>query len=543
MVDMKIRRLRLHLSRSRGMFLAALSVVTILAAQIIVSVIGAIVADRGNRDAAEDTYSYIGELMNERVGSFVDNAADSVTGVVHEIERDGVMPDTDALTRMLADRVSRENSVSALFVGRLDGTMTVLVEERNGFLRLDIVPGIDGGPTLITRTLLTASLDVRSSFTEASEYDLLERPWFQRAMTSVTVTWTEPYISARTGDVAVSPVEAIAIDGKIEAVVGAELDIDRLALLLDNIPIGDEARAFILTSDGRVVAAPSGRRDALRDAIGGSTEVPEGGAIGLPSIAPPPGAPVLEGDQVRLVRQLDSAAGVDWELHLEARAKDLTPGLYRTQIATYVVTAVSILVLVASVMLLARLWRPVRVMRDRASTDALTGLANRYEFQRQGRALVATSAEDDTVVLVLALDLDDLKSVNDSFGHDAGDAVIKAVGRVLLDSVRVRDVAARLGGDEFVVVMRLDSRASAAEVARRLRDDAARAVAGAHRGGVLAGVTAGFTTSTDSGYDLKAMVSAADTALMAGKRVEKGRTYGPDCAPQDLEPADILPGN
>ncbi|MFP5359701.1 MAG: diguanylate cyclase [Actinomycetes bacterium] len=540
---MKIRRLRLHLSRSRGMFLAALSVVTILAAQIIVSVIGAIVADRGNRDAAEDTYSYIGELMNERVGSFVDNAADTVTGVVHEIERDGVMPDTDALTRMLADRVSRENSVSALFVGRLDGAMTVLVEERNGFMRLDIVPGIDGGPTLITRTLLTASLDVRSSFTEASEYDLLERPWFLRAMTSVTVTWTEPYISARTGDVAVSPVEAVAVDGKIEAVVGAELDIDRLALLLDNIPLGDEARAFILTSDGRVVAAPSGRRDALRDAIDGSTEVPEGGAIGLPSIAPPPGAPVLEGDQVRLVRQLDSAAGVDWELHLEARAKDLTPGLYRTQIATYVVTAVSILVLVASVMLLARLWRPVRVMRDRASTDALTGLANRYEFQRQGRALVTASAEDDTVVLVLALDLDDLKSVNDSFGHEAGDAVIKAVGRVLLDSVRVRDVAARLGGDEFVVVMRLDSRASAAEVARRLRDDAARAVAGAHRGGVLAGVTAGFTTSADSGYDLRAMVSAADTALMAGKRVEKGRTYGPDCAPQDLKPADILPGN
>lgn len=540
---MKIRRLRLHLSRSRGMFLAALSVVTILAAQIIVSVIGAIVADRGNRDAAEDTYSYIGELMNERVGSFVDNAADTVTGVVHEIERDGVMPDTDALTRMLADRVSRENSVSALFVGRLDGAMTVLVEERNGFMRLDIVPGIDGGPTLITRTLLTVSLDVRSSFTEASEYDLLERPWFLRAMTSVTVTWTEPYISARTGDVAVSPVEAVAVDGKIEAVVGAELDIDRLALLLDNIPLGDEARAFILTSDGRVVAAPSGRRDALRDAIDGSTEVPEGGAIGLPSIAPPPGAPVLEGDQVRLVRQLDSAAGVDWELHLEARAKDLTPGLYRTQIATYVVTAVSILVLVASVMLLARLWRPVRVMRDRASTDALTGLANRYEFQRQGRALVTASAEDDTVVLVLALDLDDLKSVNDSFGHEAGDAVIKAVGRVLLDSVRVRDVAARLGGDEFVVVMRLDSRASAAEVARRLRDDAARAVAGAHRGGVLAGVTAGFTTSADSGYDLRAMVSAADTALMAGKRVEKGRTYGPDCAPQDLKPADILPGN
>src|SRR6202012_1702454 len=95
-----------------------------------------------------------------------------------------------------------------------------------------------------------------------------------------------------------------------------------------------------------------------------------------------------------------------------------------------------------------------------ASTDLLTGLPNRRMLDR---ALGRLSA-GDTVIL---LDLDHFKQVNDSFGHAAGDEVLRAFGRVLRGAVRSRDVVGGFGGEEFVII--LAPPAGAETVLRRLR--------------------------------------------------------------------------
>jgi diguanylate cyclase (GGDEF)-like protein len=106
---------------------------------------------------------------------------------------------------------------------------------------------------------------------------------------------------------------------------------------------------------------------------------------------------------------------------------------------------------------------------DLSSRDALTGLANRRSFE------VALAREIDRVAragepaLLLALDIDHFKRVNDGFGHAAGDQVLKAVAAALLDSVRPMDLVARIGGEEFAIILPNCPSTFGATVAERVR--------------------------------------------------------------------------
>ncbi len=92
-------------------------------------------------------------------------------------------------------------------------------------------------------------------------------------------------------------------------------------------------------------------------------------------------------------------------------------------------------------------------LKHMAEHDMLTGLANRYSFQNRIEGDITDSEDDDNVAL-LAIDLDNFKAINDTYGHQAGDALLNLVARRIRKTIRGDDWAARIGGDEFVVVTR-----------------------------------------------------------------------------------------
>ncbi len=557
--------LRWRMARSRGVIVAVVIVATVLIGQMATSILNAVLADRALQAAAEDTYTYVGDLMSERVGDFAGAAQDVVAGTASELVRHGGSMDEDILVRALADRLSREPSVGTIFVADTDGHLLALAGTDTGYTRLDVAPTTTGGSTVL-RTDYDGSLVETATETTTVAYTAASRPWYRDALAADGIVWTDPYISVRTGEIVVSPVTAVTVDGEVRAIVGADLDLDLLGELLEDIPIGADARAFILTGDGQVVAAPTARRDELQRLLDEQNGLPDAEDLGLPTVAP--SALDDEGDAIRtrddtvsLERTMDPDTGLDWVLHLDASTADLTPAVDDFKRASSWVTIISILMVLVAAVVALRLWRPIRTMRVRAATDALTGLANRYEYTRRLRAILRSAEHTEDTVLLIALDLDNFKQVNDEHGHDAGDVVLAAVGDTLLESVRVRDVAARVGGDEFVVVMRLGERGSPVELTRRLRDDVATAIHESFAGAAGVGATAGFATTADVGYDPRHLQTAADDALVAGKRVRKGRTYayghaagsesagdavGDDATAGSEDPArqaDSLPGN
>jgi diguanylate cyclase (GGDEF)-like protein len=154
------------------------------------------------------------------------------------------------------------------------------------------------------------------------------------------------------------------------------------------------------------------------------------------------------------------------------------------------------------------------VSEQLALEDPLTGLGNRRAFEL---ALAAELAAPSSDAVVLLLDLDGFKGINDTWGHDVGDEVLKTVAERLLATVRGTDVVARLGGDEFVVLARPVAHA---EVLRaRLGEAVAQPL---HvRGGQLQPASSIGLAPVVPGQDQSEVLRAADRDLYASKR-ERG---------------------
>lgn len=153
----------------------------------------------------------------------------------------------------------------------------------------------------------------------------------------------------------------------------------------------------------------------------------------------------------------------------------------------------------------------------RARTDQLTGLYNRRHFDEQLARIVSDSLAHGSPASLIVADVDHFKRVNDSYGHEAGDAVLKAVARVFLDCLRAEDVCARYGGEEIAILLPETSVERAQEVAERVR----KAIEGkpVQHGDRTIRVTASFGVAgyPESTALRDALFPAADRALYEAK--------------------------
>jgi diguanylate cyclase (GGDEF)-like protein/PAS domain S-box-containing protein len=153
-----------------------------------------------------------------------------------------------------------------------------------------------------------------------------------------------------------------------------------------------------------------------------------------------------------------------------------------------------------------------------AAHDALTGLANRPSFLRTTRAAVASATRENRLAAVLFLDLDGFKQVNDTLGHEAGDAILVAVAEKLRRCVLGSDVVGRLGGDEFAVTLTgINSPDNAVMVARRILTELGTPCTIMDRE-VRAGGSVGIAVSGPDADDIDELLRRADTAMYRAKR-------------------------
>jgi diguanylate cyclase (GGDEF)-like protein len=154
-----------------------------------------------------------------------------------------------------------------------------------------------------------------------------------------------------------------------------------------------------------------------------------------------------------------------------------------------------------------------------ASTDPLTGLVNRRVFDKVLEREVSRSSRSGQPVSLIVFDVDHFKGVNDTYGHQAGDDVLRHVGHVLAEHCRVVDVAARYGGEEFAVILPGCPPAEAVTVAERIRTAIA-----AERQPVPVTCSAGVAGVPLNAADGGALVAAADHALYESKSKGRDRT-------------------
>lgn len=152
-----------------------------------------------------------------------------------------------------------------------------------------------------------------------------------------------------------------------------------------------------------------------------------------------------------------------------------------------------------------------------ANHDVLTGLPNRRFLQDRIQQALALARRDGRRVAILSLDLDGFKSVNDTYGHTFGDAVLEEVARCLSSVVREFDAVGRWGGDEFVLVLKeIESREAVEAMVERVIARVAEPLV--HRGKALSvGVSIGIALYPDHGDEVETLLLAADLAMYESK--------------------------
>jgi len=289
---------------------------------------------------------------------------------------------------------------------------------------------------------------------------------------------------------------------------------------------GIEDAVVVIDVDGRVVDV----NPAALALLARSTSGLPGDVIGYPAVQvlPPPLGDLVCGGARR--ERLELTAGV----HVDARVSALRDSRGRALGQVVVLRDISELIEQRELAQRAneRLSEQLALTRalqqrlaEEAVRDALTGLHNRrHLLHALGEAVVNAHLTGEPLSVVL-IDVDHFKLVNDTHGHQGGDAVLRAVADQLRESCRAEDTLARYGGEEFVLVLPGTSGADAVLRAEELRRRCEQAVVDLpvlatslrRDASVSVTVSAGVATSPEHGTDADALVAVADQALYAAK--------------------------
>lgn len=177
-------------------------------------------------------------------------------------------------------------------------------------------------------------------------------------------------------------------------------------------------------------------------------------------------------------------------------------------------------------------------LRHQSTIDPLTGLYNRRFFDESLKRELARAQRSRSACSVIMVDLDHFKRINDTYGHEGGDLVLKAAARSLVDRVRASDVVCRYGGEELVLMLPDCSAGEAAKCAESIRSSLAEILI-QHQGQTISGISASFGIAQWPGRanGEQELLQAADRALYAAKKGGRNRVVVADSESLEGVPA------
>jgi diguanylate cyclase (GGDEF)-like protein len=232
--------------------------------------------------------------------------------------------------------------------------------------------------------------------------------------------------------------------------------------------------------------------------------------------------PVLHG----LVLMLPILVGDFVRPHDDDFASSIWVKVFSVELVLYAVGTVFVIFMLVSE-------RAVTAHKNAASIDPLTGLFNRRGFAEACARMIEREASAGRPVTALILDIDYFKSINDRFGHPAGDEILKLFAAVVVNNLRISDLSGRIGGEEFAALLPC-ALEEGAIVAERVRESFAASGIVSEDGPVDTTVSIGVAGGP-AGTELEVLLAAADTALYQAKRGGRNRVVSAEEIPLSLE--------
>ena len=449
---------------------------------------------------------------------------------------------------------------SFLGVNRLDWNNVIVFERKPGAARREAYASPGPGQ--------------RGKLVRSDNFDPRTRPWYQLAAQHKEAMWSAVYNDYSTRIPLITLAKSVyAADGRMIGVVATDLRLAALNEFLQGLEVGPNGVAFIVDEEGMLVAGSA------------RNEAPDGGMPRLsPSAMHNPlfggayaryveASRASAGADAGRTMELDTSAGkvemaavkvggkrgVGWTAIVAVPRSDfmgeVTQSLYRSLAIGFVCVLIALAI---GWFALNRVLRDIRQltvaarkvghgeplpelsiarrdelgllaqtfneMEQNLRIDHLTGAFNREFLLAQIGFMLRQAAARPFETMRFALlfiDLDRFKSINDIYGHNSGDVVLKQVAQRLKEVVRTSDIVARYGGDEFVVLLKdVGSMRDVVAMEEKIRQAAERTIA-LERGDVDVGASLGWAIFPQDGEDADSLLKIADMRMFEAKRTRR----------------------
>ena len=414
---------------------------------------------------------------------------------------------------------------------------------------------------------------------ETRIFEPRDRPWYKAGAANTLQTWTSIYIDFKLQELVATRARRVNDrTGAFEGVVATDISLQQVTSFLQKLALSANGVAMVMERDGNLIGVSRGahvqqlpdgtavRLNAARStdrlvsqtyaAVRGLTDN-DTGTDARPHTT---FFTDVNGDAVQVgYARLRDEAGLDWLIMVAVPREDFLHGILENFRHTVLLAAIAALVvMLTGTLVLGTVTRELRKlaaaarqvgqgsvapiaesqrkdelgdlarsfaeMQRRLLTDPLTGLANREALIRrvEDRIVQQRRRGDPRPFGVLFVDINHFKKINDDFGHDMGDAVLRELGRRLSAVVRVGDLVARFAGDEFLVMLDSIERREDAERVRtnieNLLREPLEILTGSSELAPALGAAVGVAIYPDDGQDVDTLIRHADQQMYLRKR-------------------------
>ena len=412
---------------------------------------------------------------------------------------------------------------------------------------------------------------------ETRIFEPRERPWYKAGAANTLQTWTSIYIDFKLQQLVATRARRVNDrTGAFAGVVATDLSLQQVTSFLQRLALSSNGVAMVMEKDGNLIGVSrgahmrkeAGGKDVRLNAADSTDPLVTATYTAVRGLADTAGdsrphTTVFTGPDGALVQvgyaRLTDGAGLDWLIMVAVPRQDFLHGILDNFRRTVVLSVIAALVVMLTGMLvLATVTRELRHlaaaarrvgqgsttplaesarkdelgdlarsfadMQRRLLTDPLTGLANREALIRrvEDRIVQQRRRGDPRPFGVLFVDINHFKKINDDFGHDIGDAVLRELGRRLGATVRADDLVARFAGDEFLVLLdSIERREDAERVCATLEEvlrQPLEVLTGSKTLAPALGAAIGMAIYPEDGQDVDTLIRHADQQMYLRKR-------------------------
>jgi len=497
--------------------------------------------DRALRDHTHELLQNVVDETRENAASYLQQAQDSVSlaaGIFEAMLLSGDEP--DELERYFLEQLRVIPQIDALYFGDPAGNFIFSKRDSatsgTGFFSKIIQTSRQAADrvTLVKRTPCLVETSRKQD--PADAYDPRVRPWYELAQQADDEVWTDPYIFYTSQQPGLTVARAVRDDdGRLMGVIGADIELTALSEFLTTQRVGTSGAAFIVYSNGDVLAHPYANELAQRDKQS-NLRLKQLGE--LDAITARAGARLKErfpdlaalnythrdtfdvGEQryLSMFVPLLNHGKDQWVIGVYAPEDEMARTIREGQRESiFLGVAMSLLVITGAVLIGLIVLRPINTLQRQAREDPLTGLLNRRSFDDAAVRLGKAKRSGQPFCAIM-IDIDYFKPINDEHGHAVGDEVLLVVARRINRGLSDEDLLSRYGGEEFAVVLPDAPLQQGVVAAERLREIVSAEPVKTSIGPLDVTISLGVAEIGSEHETIAELLIRADQGLLAAKR-------------------------